>query len=139
MQQYSRDWYQAAFKLFKRGGIHYKLSGAYLWNVVSWDAQVRAGGGSCDAEGALPRGRRAQAALRRSAPPPRNPALAPPRRSRASPPFPTPPTLQGIHPASSSSEGTFKDETITKWIKEHNAEVAAKAAKGTKGRRLMDA
>ncbi|KAI8472826.1 MAG: hypothetical protein J3K34DRAFT_519379 [Monoraphidium minutum] len=66
IQQYSRDWYQQAFKLFKSGGINFPISGVYLWNVVSWD-------------------------------------------------------VQGIHPASSSGEGTFKDEVITQQIKEHNA------------------
>ncbi|KIZ04437.1 hypothetical protein MNEG_3525 [Monoraphidium neglectum] len=70
IQQYNRDWYQAAFKLLKNGGINYKLSGVFLWNVVSWD-------------------------------------------------------VQGIHPASSSGEGTFKDEVISQQIREYNAWVAA--------------
>lgn len=36
--------------------------------------------------------------------------------------------VQGIHPASSSGEGTFKDDVITGWIKEHNAWVASAPA-----------
>lgn len=88
IKQYARDWYQAAFKLFKSGGINYKLDGVFLWNVVSWD-------------------------------------------------------VQGIHPASSSGEGTFRDDLISSQIKEHNDWVAAhpdapsleagKKAKGAKG------
>jgi hypothetical protein len=35
---------QAAFELFRRGGINYKISNVYLWNVVSWDVQVRGAG-----------------------------------------------------------------------------------------------
>jgi hypothetical protein len=33
--------------------------------------------------------------------------------------------VQGIHPASSSGEGTFKDEVISQQIREYNAWVAA--------------
>ena len=36
--------------------------------------------------------------------------------------------VQGIHPASSSGEGTFKDDVVTQWIKEHNAWVATAPA-----------
>jgi hypothetical protein len=39
MSQYNKDWYKAAFELFKRGGKKYELDGVYLWNVVSWDVQ----------------------------------------------------------------------------------------------------
>jgi hypothetical protein len=72
--EYQRDFYKAAFKLFRAGGIKHKLSGAYLWNVVSWD-------------------------------------------------------VQGLHPASSSGEGTYKDDVITGWIKEHNLAVAGGAGR----------
>jgi len=81
VQQYARDWYQSAFKLFKKGGIRYKISGVFLWNVVSWD-------------------------------------------------------VQGIHPASSSGEGTFKDEIITQWIKDFNADAAK--ANDRAGRKMLN-
>jgi hypothetical protein len=74
-----------AFKLFKLGGIKYKISGVFLWNVVSWD-------------------------------------------------------VQGIHPASSSGEGTFRDDVISGWIKEHNAAVAVEGGrKATEGGRKAEA
>lgn len=38
-RDYMRKYYQAALKLLSTGGQKYKFSGAYLWNVVSWDIQ----------------------------------------------------------------------------------------------------
>lgn len=31
ISEYNKDWYKAAFELFKRGGIQYDISGVYLW------------------------------------------------------------------------------------------------------------
>ena len=39
--------YKAAFELFKRGGMKYPIDNVFLWNVVSWDVQVRQGRGPC--------------------------------------------------------------------------------------------
>ena len=64
---YARDWWGAALRLLKRGGLRYRVDGAFLWNVVSWD-------------------------------------------------------VQGIHPASTSGEGSFRDDVIAGWIRQHNAE-----------------
>ena len=72
---YMRDYYRKGLQLLGLGGINYKVSGAFIWNVVSWD-------------------------------------------------------VQGIHPASSSGEGSFADAQSMAMIKEHNVKVnAARVAK----------
>lgn len=66
LRDYRRRFHSAALQVLSKGAIQYPVSHAFLWNIVSWDAQ-------------------------------------------------------GIHPASSSSEGTYADPVITAAIKAHNS------------------
>jgi len=45
---YNKDWYKAAFELFRRGGVQYDISGVYLWCVcVGVGVGVGVGGARC--------------------------------------------------------------------------------------------
>ena len=38
-RDYMRRWYGALMQQLAAGGLTYKVSGAFMWNCVSWDVQ----------------------------------------------------------------------------------------------------
>lgn len=102
------------------GGGSYPLDGAFMWNIMSLDPQVGAGGAAgavcvcvlcvlCVNVFHLAR----ECFLARG---PMHP------RCRRAAPLPLPPP-QGIHPATTSGGGSFKDDVISEAIRKHNAAV----------------